>query len=581
VKDDAPLRPKGWLDKKLDELESRKRQVAAATDLHAAAVSAVTNSQEQLEKHEAAAAAHASSVGEAIRGAWRATTVAFKNDKDVQSSGVLDAVGNGVRDLQELRERVDRIRARPGRMLGELGWGRSAAFALLVLAVPPLAVMLVQRITGTVDFRALLSSATAVLTLVGLWVKAASGAVNKMDKALADVVAEYERQIEGNEGVKTAKAALKQAQANAQTTATALQRLRDELARAEADVANASIPAQTLQLVSSRIEDRAYAKELTTLSLARADLERLSDLLRDTQSDGATGDGLRAVDRVILYVDDLDRCRPEDVVRVLQLVHMLLAFELFVVVVAVDARWVQQALRQSYPWLTRTPLGVPSNAAGTQVAAAAQTFVEPYGHVTPEDYLEKIFQIAFWLEPMTAGRAASYLTSLVRTRVGTPPPGSPAAVAAALDISSTELDYMRALAAYVGSSPRRVKRLVNAYRLIKARLSDSQLSAFVTDARSGRVRSGSYQIVIGLLVIGTGTQSSASAILGALSELNPQEKFDEVVRRFKQKNEPDWTAAAQVIETIMRTQNAADVSELRGWARKVGRFLLHGANPWA
>jgi hypothetical protein len=34
--------------------------------------------------------------------------------------------------------------------------------------------------------------------------------------------------------------------------------------------------------------------------------------------------------------------------------------------------------------------------------------------------------------------------------------------------------------------------------------------------------------------------------------------------------------AAQVIETIMRTQNASDVSELRGWARKVGRFLLHG-----
>jgi hypothetical protein len=26
----------------------------------------------------------------------------------------------------------------------------------------------------------------------------------------------------------------------------------------------------------------------------------------------------------------------------------------------------------------------------------------------------------------------------------------------------------------------------------------------------------------------------------------------------------------------MRTQNATNVSELRGWARKVGRFLLRG-----
>ncbi len=34
--------------------------------------------------------------------------------------------------------------------------------------------------------------------------------------------------------------------------------------------------------------------------------------------------------------------------------------------------------------------------------------------------------------------------------------------------------------------------------------------------------------------------------------------------------------AARVIETLMRTQKAKDVSEVRGWARKVGRFLLNG-----
>jgi hypothetical protein len=34
--------------------------------------------------------------------------------------------------------------------------------------------------------------------------------------------------------------------------------------------------------------------------------------------------------------------------------------------------------------------------------------------------------------------------------------------------------------------------------------------------------------------------------------------------------------AAQVVETLMRTQKAKNVSELRGWARKVGRFLLNG-----
>jgi hypothetical protein len=258
-------------------------------------------------------------------------------------------------------------------------------------------------------------------------------------------------------------------------------------------------------------------------------------------------------------------------VRVLQLVHMLLAFELFVVVVAVDARWVEHALRYGYPWLSK-------GKAGTLPAD-----VEPLGPVTPEDYLEKIFQVAFWLEPMTAGRAASYLTSLVRPPLPSgaqadAPSTAAATTAGKVDISSVELDYMRALAAYVGSSPRRVKRLVNAYRLIKARLSDAQLAAFVTDRETTdtQAKSGPYQIVIGLLVIGTGAQSAASAILGSLGNWDPRGKYDDVVNAFREKNEPDWTAAAQVIETIMRTQSALDVSELRGWARKVRRFLLHG-----
>jgi hypothetical protein len=195
--------------------------------------------------------------------------------------------------------------------------------------------------------------------------------------------------------------------------------------------------------------------------------------------------------------------------------------------------------------------------------------------------LEKIFQIAFWLEPMTAGRAASYLTSLVRplnaTDARTASTTTATATATKVEISSVELDYMRALAAYVGSSPRRVKRLVNAYRLIKARLSDAQLTNFVTAREvDGTTKSGPYQIVIGLLVIGTGSQSASSAILGELGDWDPRAQYEDVIKKFRERNVPEWTAAAQVIETIMRTQSVRDVSELRGWARKVGRFLLHG-----
>ena len=67
---------------------------------------------------------------------------------------------------------------------------------------------------------------------------------------------------------------------------------------------------------------------------------------------------------------------------------------------SVDARWVEQALRQSYPWLEGgTPNGQPADGH-----AAAQ----PFEFVTPEDYLEKIFQIAFWLEERRRNAQANF-----------------------------------------------------------------------------------------------------------------------------------------------------------------------------
>src|SRR5262249_36500970 len=125
---------------------------------------------------------------------------------------------------------------------------------------------------------------------------------------------------------------------------------------------------------------------------------------------------------------------------------------------------------------------------------------------------------------------------------------------------------------------RRVKRLVNAYRLLKARLSKAQLRSFVMDRRTdeGGLRPGPYQLAIGLLVIGTGAPASAAQILGELAQRNPGDGLGEVIESFRKREQPDWTMAAQVLETLMRTQKPKDVSELRGWARRVGRFLLQG-----
>jgi hypothetical protein len=443
-------------------------------------------------------------------------------------------------------------------------------FAGMLLAVPLVVDWLVSKVTGTGQLGQALTSVSAMLSVVAVWLRCASGAVSKVDQAIAKVNEAYEKQIQDDEKVKKAEEDLKEATSNAAMAAEKMAIAEREMRKAEAEAAAASLPAQMLTLVSSRVDDRTYSKELTTVSIAREDLRQLSQILQD-QAKAPTAptpaaSAIKPAHRVILYIDDLDRCRPDDVVRVLQVVHMLLAFELFVVVVAVDARWVEESLKQKYGWL-----------AGA----------DGHARVTPQDYLEKIFQTTFWLEPMTTARAAEYLKSLVQTsrrRSGsavdpsTDSGRTSSGATESIEIHPLELEYMCALAAYVGPSPRRVKRLVNAYRLLKARMSDAQLSSFLTNrtTEDGAPRSGPYQLVIGLLVIGTGVPTSAAQIMRELAERDPQDELDDVIKSFRERNQKDWTVAAQVLEMLMRTQKSQDVSELRGWARKVGRFLLQG-----
>lgn len=99
------------------------------------------------------------------------------------------------------------------------------------------------------------------------------------------------------------------------------------------------------------------------------DLRRLSD------DPAATTAGEPHLQRIVLYIDDLDRCSPERVLEVLQAVNLLLTMDLFMVVVAVDPRWLVESLRTFH----------------------GQMFSE---NVHPLDYLDKIFHIPFALRPM-------------------------------------------------------------------------------------------------------------------------------------------------------------------------------------
>ncbi|MGC4090093.1 MAG: P-loop NTPase fold protein [Polyangiaceae bacterium] len=103
------------------------------------------------------------------------------------------------------------------------------------------------------------------------------------------------------------------------------------------------------------------------------------------------------IDRIVLYVDDLDRCPPDRVVEVLQAVHVLLAMKLFVVVVAVDSRWLISSVSDHYQ----------------RLLAGSSSRDRLYNELTPLSYLEKIFQVPYLVPAMGQTGFTQLLRELV------------------------------------------------------------------------------------------------------------------------------------------------------------------------
>jgi len=393
-------------------------------------------------------------------------------------------------------------------------------------------------------------------------------------------------------------------------------------ARKNVDEASAKAKALNEQLEKMRADRRMadyirqrhqstdYTQHLGIISRVRADLRHLSTLLRavkeeseqDTFEAGmkerqAEKDREREskgkqplfprIDRIVLYIDDLDRCREVNVVEVLQAVHLLLAFPLFVVVVGVDPRWLLHSLRQNSRAFRNDEI---ENGAGRLLEE------ERHWESTPLNYLEKIFQIPFSLRPIekkgfgnivdtfarskqrpeaTSGEVpgpdkheepkASLVTVEPQTQPASSPepkyeespsPGAsvsreqtPVNVAGApiqpsaaqhplgpsavdrnpdqLQIRDWERAFMKELDEFI-PTPRAGKRFLNIYRLLRASVRKNELEAF-----AGNEQGGGYQIATLLLAILTGYPSQATEILRVLIEEEPSGDWWGFVSSFK------------------------------------------------
>ncbi|MGO6899802.1 P-loop NTPase fold protein [Rhizobium ruizarguesonis] len=310
----------------------------------------------------------------------------------------------------------------------------------------------------------------------------------------------------------------------------------------------------------------------------------------------------KGFDRIILYIDDLDRCPPEQVVNVLQAVQLLLSFPLFVVVVAVDSRWVIRSLEDHYAKLLE--------AEGRDGDAA-----------TASDYLEKIFQIPYWVRPMTPISSVALLSSMTTGAIspgslteapmtpvvhdGDPQPNAPeperavavspvgsthAAVqrnadtvdnglpdvpgdttnlvsgARALVLTEHERAYMLNIAPWVGSTPRRALRFLNIYRIIKASLDPANLQ---------RLESGGYRALLTEIALVVGSRRNEG--LGIVQALAKGSSIDSL-----RHGSTDLVLSAMakgVLNAFADSPEPADLDNLAFYWEMASRYIFGNERP--
>ncbi len=255
--------------------------------------------------------------------------------------------------------------------------------------------------------------------------------------------------------------------------------------------------------IEKRANSDDYKKHLGIISLIRKDLEILSGLLTGHKTELVSNiesiqfkemfHDKKPLERIILYIDDLDRCPEERVVEVLEAVNLLMAFPLFVVVVGVDPRWVKTALINKYNSLFTND-------------------IENEDQVSPSNYLEKIFQVPFNLKDANDVSIKNMIKTLVQTKPNVIKSTTTEKslfeqvvsktnddrsqidfsqdqikdeidevinnnlieeslfnieTIQALDITERECELLEDMSEIIGNNPRAVKRFVNIYKIVK------------------------------------------------------------------------------------------------------------------
>jgi hypothetical protein len=511
-----------------------------------------------------------------LRG-WRVPSSLADKARKVAARAGVDAVTEqgeqlaaGLREAKRAVEGAATVLA----PLRAKGWRYTVA-VVLVLLLPAVAAVLVDRL----DLSAVSSVATWVTSLLAVlvgYVRFATSFVTKTTAAIAEAqeqlrAAEAEQVGQLDEHVRAAQDALRTVEQELAEAVADEQRKAAEVAKAEAELTKVTPRRVLTEFIADRLGSDDYRSRLGVPALVRRDLERLSRLVA-AQQGGPAAAGEYSIDRIVLYIDDLDRCPTTLVIKVLEAVHLLLAFPLFVVVVAVDSRWLASSLREHYAQL-----------AGDDAA--------------PDDFLEKIFQVPFLVQPLPSQVRRQMLRGLLisdlTTQAAAPTIGvgavahphledltefrrvvdsftttdrwaSTSLAAAPLTVTADELGHIEDAAELTGPTPRAIKRYANIYLLAKS-----------IGLRQDWTLPPAGQLAV-LLAIATGLPGLADVLFPALAkDRRTPLLLGEVVPAHETGNHAKLTAAISILHGWLDEQprrKQLDMANLAQWIDLIARF---------
>jgi len=287
------------------------------------------------------------------------------------------------------------------------------------------------------------------------------------------------------------------------------------------------------------LKDVKYGKQMGYMEEIHEDLECLQkELDKDKNTRSITRKYLISSDvepivnqiykdRILVIIDDLDRCEPNKAVEVLQAINLLLDFKSFIICLGIDARVITQAIETHYGNLlvnaeisgyeylekiVQIPFKIPEPSKGDIAYFIAQQLADPDQKENPQGTTLKDLE-GLRLEDLK-GLTLKEIEHLTHDEINDLMPKGAESL---LAFEETEKQAFKNFTPFIRRNPRHIKRLINIYRLVRI---------LAEQKRDKIVRKDPSMIIRWLLICGQWPYSTCMML----------EIFDKIEEEQKNKN---------------------------------------------